>query len=173
MRRANFESKETVMKTFEQLIQYMCGTFLRLFHCENKKTVDELSKFVKFALIGFTNTALSYALNVAVLLLLKPWQVSWDYIAGNIISFALSVLWSWYWNSRVVFRPNSADERLPLRTLLKSYAAYAVTGIFLNNVLSWVWIMKLSISKYAAPLINLCISVPLNFILHRFWIYED
>jgi putative flippase GtrA len=37
---------------------------------------------------------------------------------------------------------------------------------------SWVWINVFGISKYVAPLINLVISIPLNFIINKFWAFR-
>ncbi|MDY4170537.1 MAG: GtrA family protein [[Ruminococcus] gnavus] len=45
--------------------------------------------------------------------------------------------------------------------------------MLLNNVLSTFWIYTLGMSKYLAPLINLVISVPINFLLNKFWAYKD
>ena len=56
-------------------------------------------QFVKFGMVGLSNTLLSYILNVMVLLILMPFSVSWDFFAGNIVGFVLSVLWSFYWNT--------------------------------------------------------------------------
>ena len=127
---------------------------------------------MKFALVGVTNTLLSYVLNIAVLYLLEPLALSWDYVAGNVVAFVLSVLWSFYWNRRFVFQKEKTTLRTELLMLLKTYAAYALTGILLNNLLSWLWIVRFGISKYVAPLINLVISVPLNFVINKFWTFS-
>ena len=47
------------------------------------------------------------------------------------------------------------------------------TGIILANVLSFVWINILGISKYIAPLINLIVSVPVNFFMNKLWAYKS
>lgn len=52
-------------------------------------------------------------------------------------------------------------------TLVKTYLSYGFIGIILNNILPWLWIGVFGISKYVAPLINLIISVPLNFIINK------
>lgn len=138
---------------------------------------DRLTKtvvqFIKFSIVGVSNTAISYLLNVAVLFLLQPYQVIWDYIAGNIISFILSVLWAFYWNNRMVFTVEQGNNRSIWKTLLKTYIAYGFTGIILNNILSWLWISVIGISKYIAPLINLIFSVPLNFIINKLWTFKS
>ena len=127
-----------------------------------KKTVGQ---FIKFGIVGLSNTILSYAINVAVLFILKDKNLRWDYIAGNIISFGLSILWSFYWNNKYVFKKQEGEKRSIGKALLKTYIAYGFTGILLNNILSWIWIDKLSVSKYIAPILNLIISVPLNFVI--------
>lgn len=130
-------------------------------------------QFVKFGIVGVSNTIIGYVLNVLVLWLLKNCDLSWDYIVGNIVSFALSVLWSFYWNNRFVFTVQEGKQRKLGRALLKTYMAYGVTGIVLNNVLSFLWINVAGISKYIAPIINLVISVPVNFLLNKFWAFRS
>ena len=132
-----------------------------------------LIQFIKFGIVGLSNTAISYLLNVGVLLVLRDAGLSWDYIAGNVIAFLLSVLWSFYWNNKYVFAQDGGAERVWWKALLKTYLCYGFTGILLNNVLSWIWITKLGISKFAAPLINLIISVPLNFMLNKLWAFQS
>ena len=131
-----------------------------------------LAQFIKFGLVGVTNTAVSYVLNVLVLLALQNANVEWDYIAGNVVAFVLSVLWSFYWNNRLVFTQQEGHRRIWWKALLKTYLCYGLTGIVLNNLLSWLWIAKLGISKFIAPLFNLVISVPLNFILNKLWAFR-
>ena len=134
--------------------------------------MQSLVQFVKFGLVGVTNTAVSYVVNILVLKLLQPYHLSWDYVAGNVVAFVLSVLWSFYWNNKYVFRKGEGQKRNLGKALLKTYVAYGLTGIVLANVLSWVWINVFGISKYVAPLVNLVISIPLNFIINKFWAFR-
>lgn len=149
----------------------------------NKKSINEnvstfciktgLLQFIKFGIVGISNTLISYGLNVLILLVLRPFQVPWDFVLGNIVSFLLSVLWSFYWNNRFVFTVKDRESRKLGRALIKSYISYGFTGIILNNFLSWLWISVFGISKYIAPLINLLISVPVNFIMNKFWAFKS
>ena len=143
----------------------------RLARLENGRLAP-LVQFVKFGLVGVTNTAVSYVINILVLKLLQPYHLSWDFVAGNVVAFVLSVLWSFYWNNKYVFRKGEGQTRNLGRALLKTYVAYGLTGIVLANVLSWVWINVFGISKYVAPLINLVVSIPLNFIINKFWAFK-
>ena len=58
-------------------------------------------------------------------------------------------------------------------TLLKTYLAYGFTGIVLNNTLSWIWIEQFGVSKFIAPLINLIVSIPVNFYINKFWTFKN
>lgn len=144
----------------------------RLFRisCEQRQ-IDAVVQFLEFCAVGVTNTLISYGLNVLVLLLLKPFAVSWDYLAGNIVAFILSVLWSFYWNNKYVFRENQGQRKL-WKALLKTYISYSFTGLILSNLVSYVSIEWLGVSKFIAPLINLVISVPINFLINKFWAFK-
>ena len=140
---------------------------------QDDTTVEGLVQFVKFGRVGVTNTVISYVINVIVLWLMEPLNISWDYFVGNIIAFILSVLWSFYWNNKYVFTLENGKNRSLFKALLKTYISYGFTGIILNNILSWFWISVLSISKYVAPIINLIASVPINFIMNKFWAFKE
>ena len=161
------------MERIEGWIRTAIAAFFRLLHIPLKEnTLQSLVQFVKFGLVGVTNTAVSYVVNILVLKLLQPYHLSWDYVAGNVVAFLLSVLWSFYWNNKYVFRKGEGQKRNLGKALLKTYVAYGLTGIVLANVLSWVWINVFGISKYVAPLVNLVISIPLNFIINKFWAFR-
>lgn len=161
------------MGLIDRWLLVLCGTILKILHLErNPYRIQNLMQFVKFGIVGASNTALSYVLNIAVLLLLKSKNLWWDYIAGNLVAFIVSVAWSFFWNSRFVFHQKSSSIRERLITLFKTYLAYGFTGIVLNNILSWIWIEKLAVSKFIAPLINLIVSVPVNFLINKFWTFK-
>ncbi len=129
-------------------------------------------QFIKFGIVGVSNTILSYLINVAALLVLAPFHISWDYFAANIIAFILSVAWSFFWNNKYVFKARDGEKRNIWTALAKTYVSYAVTGLLLANILSYIWIDLIGISKYIAPLLNLVISVPVNFLLNKLWAFK-
>lgn len=162
------------MKPFEAWIQRAIAWVFRLLHLPlGDDMLQTLTQFIKFGIVGVSNTVVSYVVNVAVLTLLKPYGLSWDYVAGNLVAFALSVLWSYHWNSRYVFTADGDKPRNGALTLLKTYVSYGFTGILLTNVLSYVWINVFGISKYVAPLINLVVSIPLNFVINKLWAFKS
>ena len=154
-------------------IRKVVETLLKLVHLDDRQElVTSLVQFVKFGLVGATNTLLSYAINVLVLKLLQQYNLSWDFIAANVIAFVISVAWSFHWNNKYVFTSPNDHKRNKWTALLKTYISYGFTGIILTNILSYVWIDLLHISKYIAPLINLVISIPLNFVINKLWAFR-
>lgn len=133
-------------------------------------------QFVKFALVGVTNTLMSTFINWGTLLLLDQLGgfEGIDKYIGNTVAFILSVLWSYMLNSKFVFKESEdSEKRVWWKTLLKTYAAYAFTGLGLSNIISWLCVDVWGISKYIAPLINLVISVPINYVMNKFWAYRQ
>ena len=131
-----------------------------------------LLQFIKFCIVGISNTAVSYVVNLLTLKMLKPYAFSKDYMIANTIAFILSILWSFYWNNRFTFA-TKPDKISILKMLLKAYIAYAFTGIIVNNILSYIWIDMLLIPKTIAPLINSIIGIPVNFLTNKFWVFSE
>ena len=158
----------------EEKLNRMIRRILAAFRIRlGERVIQSIGQFVKFGLVGLTNTLVSYLLNILTLKILEPYQWAYDYVAANAVAFILSVLWSFYWNNRFVFTIREGEKRNLFRTLLKTYAAYSLTGVVMTNILSYVWIDILGISKYIAPILNLVISVPVNFILNKKWAYRQ
>ena len=73
--------------------------------------LDDIYQFIKFIIVGLSNTVVGYIANIVTLILLKDYNVGWDYFAGNISSFIFGVLWSYYWNSKYVFKTAKGEKR--------------------------------------------------------------
>ena len=82
------EFAKIVWNRLERLLYFI---FVKLLHLTFlDKNWAGFMQFVKFGMVGLSNTLLSYILNVMVLLILMPFSVSWDFFAGNIVGFAYS-----------------------------------------------------------------------------------
>ena len=91
---------------------------------------------------------------------------------SNTIAFIISVLVSFLLNSRFVFTLEEGQSRNFWKALMKSYLSYGFTGIILNNLLAYLWVNVLGISKFIAPLISLIIAIPINFIMNKLWAFK-
>ncbi len=163
-----------MMQKLRNLAEISLKKFFGIFGRElSDEQCNAWMQFVMFGLVGVSNTVVSYVINVLTLLFLRRMNLSWDFVIGNAAAFLLSVLWSFYWNGRYVFARKRRQDRKLGRTLLKTYISYGFTGIILNNALSFIWIVCLHISKYIAPVLNLFLSIPLNFFMNKLWVYKE
>ena len=124
-------------------------------------------QFIKFGIVGFSNTIISYAVYFFCV-----W-IGMHYQLANIVGFIISVLNAYYWSSRFVFVKQTGEERGLVSSLIKTFVAYSFTGIALSAILLWLLIDKMALSEYIAPLLILLITVPLNFILNKYWSFKS
>lgn len=159
----------------EGIARWCLGLMFQILHKEENETVIEgFLQFVKFGIVGVSNTLISYELYVISLMLFRKFEIfpGIDYIVAQVIQFLLSVLWSFYWNNKYVFELKSGEKRSIWKALLKTYVSYSFTGLFLSSILLVLWVQVCGISELVAPIINLLISVPLNFLINKFWAFK-
>ena len=122
-----------------------------------------IKQFTKFGLVGVSNNVIYLAIYYTFLFI-DPTL----YIVGNTVGFIVSVLNSYYWNNKYVFQKSDQGH---LKTLSKTFMAYGSTFV-LGTILLFVMVDMLGVSKYLAPIINLIITIPLNFLINRFWAFK-
>lgn len=167
---------EKIWSIIQSIVEWCLKLIFRILHKElTGSVIDGFMQFVKFGIVGISNTVISYVVYLAVLFFLQGMGglPKADYFIANVLAFILSVLWSFYWNNKYVFKEEEGVKRSIWKTLLKTYMSYAFSGLILTNVLSLLWIEVLHISKVIAPLINLVVSVPLNFVMNKFWAFRE
>ena len=160
--------------SLNKIIETIVDKILSITGNKNENLRNSIVQFIKFGIVGVSNTLISYILYVAVLLLLKQASIlqNVNYLVAQFVAFVLSVLWSFYWNNRMVFVLEENQTRNIWKALLKTYISYSFTGIFLNSALLVLWVQVFHISEFIAPIINLLVSVPLNFIINKFWAFR-
>lgn len=131
-----------------------------------------IRQFISFGIIGALNTALSYGItNFCYYCLGLHEQIS------NLINFVITVFISYLLNSRFVFSADESEherrEQKWYMALFKVYASYAFTELLLMGILLFVQERLFGIPHYIATLINLIVTVPINFVLNKFWAYRD
>jgi len=125
-----------------------------------------LTQFIKFSIVGLSNTLISYGVYAGLTYIGVP------YVLASVIGFVVSVLNSFFWNNRYVFKKNDGEQRNPWWTLAKTFLAYAGTGLILSNILLVLFVEKMGVSKYLAPILSLVITIPLNFVINKFWSFR-
>lgn len=140
---------------------------LALLHAQNKEEFLQLFiQFLKFGLVGLSNTAVSMGVYYVFL-----WINSDLYMLGSILGTILSIANAFFWNDRFVFTGNQRDAKSVLKRLGKTYVSYGGTSL-LSTALLWIEVSALGISKVIAPVVNLIVTIPLNFIINKFWTFR-
>lgn len=158
---------------------------------ENKNKKGTFLQFIKFGLVGVFNTLVNQIIFMVLV------NLGLHYIVASIIGFIISVLNAYFWQTRFVFKEDkTAEKRVWWQVLLKTYAAYAFTGLLLNNLLLILWIDVIKIEQLTppltgfvnniginidnrelatdiAPLLNMVVNVPINFLINKFWAYRQ
>lgn len=132
-----------------------------------------LLQFTRFGFVGLSGTILGYLIYLVVLALLHAMEgaVRFDYLIGNVVSWALGVLWNFYWNRKYVFTDSSKQVSW-IPALVKTYISYAFSGLIISNVLSLLWVEVLEIDRLWAPILNLSVTVPTNYLLNKLWAFR-
>ena len=148
---------------FEKTLRKIITPILHIFHIEltDEKWL-EIIRFIKFCLVGVSNTAISLGIYYIFIFINQDL-----YIIGNAVGFIISVLNSYILNSKFVFKKTSEKSK----TLIKTYIAYG-TNLVIGTILLYLFVDIIKISEIIAPLINLCITIPLNYILNKKWVMK-
>lgn len=131
------------------------------------KLKNLIIQFVKFGIVGAINTVLSYGITN-----LCFYVFNWHAQVSNIIAFVITVFISFILNGKFVFNETGEKQNF-WKSLIKVYASYSITGLFLTAILLYVEEQLLGIPHYIATLMNLVVTIPVNFILNKFWAYKQ
>ena len=166
-----FSIVKTFWKQIKIIIRFVVEDVAKIHITEDKW--NGLFQFIKFGIVGISNTVISYIIFLLALLFFQYFRVfaKTDYLIGQFCGFVVSVLWSFTLNRKFVF--SDGEEKSPwFRALLKTYASYALTGLIISPGLSALCVEFLRIPKVIAPIVSLLITVPLNFILNKYWAFK-
>ncbi len=119
---------------------------------------------MKFGVVGISNTVISYC-SYAFLTYLGIY-----YVIANVIGFIFSVTNSFILNNKYVFKSN--EKRNLITSFFKTIIAYASTGLVLNNFLLIILVEVFHISEYIAPIFVLIVTIPLNFVINKYWSFR-
>lgn len=139
----------------------------KIFHIETKEDLGALLvQVIKFGVVGLSNTFVSMAVYYVILFINADW-----YMVGNVLGAALSIANAFFWNDRFVFKGNAKDIRSKLQRLIKTYVSYGGTSL-LSIVLLWIEVNLFSVSRVIAPVVNLFVTIPLNFVINKLWTFK-
>lgn len=151
-------------KYTEKIIIFIFRKFKGISPQEN--TTMQIIQFLKFCIVGLSNTLISY---VAYAILL---HFGAHYLLASIVGFILSVCNAFFLNDKYVFVSSNDNDRSRISAFIKCVLSYAGTGLILNNLLLIFWVEFFHFPEICGPIINLLITIPLNFILNKIWAFK-
>lgn len=149
-----------------------------------------MKQFLKFGMIGLFNSMINYIIYALCI------RIEMHYVLANIISFMIVIFIAYLLQEKFVFKKNREDkQQIWWKVLIKTYMSYAFTGLILTNILSILWLDIIKISnllkplyqlskdffmwqdeytfaKYFVPFLNAFITLPINFVLNKYWTYR-
>lgn len=159
--------KKEAWLLFERIMRVVMTKVLGIFGMELKdETWEKFMQFVKFCIVGVSNFLISYV--IYSILVLRGYSKEFS----NLMGFLISVLNSYYWNSRYVFKETEPKQRSWIKSLLKTYMSYLFSGLVLTELLLILWVDILGIPQLLAPILSLFITTPVNFIANKLWAFR-
>ena len=122
---------------------------------------NSLTQFIKFSLVGVSNTMVGFG---AYYLL---YYCGVYYLIASIASWLISVFNAFYWNNKYVFQSGSSWWK----TLFRTYISYGAS-LIVSTLMMYVLVEFIHVSPVIAPIICLLITIPLNFLLNKFWAFK-
>lgn len=122
-----------------------------------------IRQFIRFGLVGLSNTAISLAIYYLFVFIDKDL-----YLLGNTVGFVVSVLNSYYWSNKYVFQKSEKGHAKPL---IKTYLSYGITFLIGTGLL-FSLVTYLHVPETIAPLIILVVTIPMNFLLNKYWSFK-
>lgn len=125
------------------------------------KNRETAVQFIKFGIVGISNTAIGLGTYYFFL------YIGCHYMVANVLSWLISVFNAYFWNNRYVFK----NEVAWIRSLVKTYLSYGLS--FLSGcVCLYALVEWMGISDKIAPLLTLLLTIPMNFLLNKFWTFR-
>lgn len=125
---------------------------------------SRFGQFVKFGIVGCSNTIINLAVYYLCLYL------GAHYLAAYTLGFLVSVCNAFFWNNMYVFK-NKRETSL-FRAFIKVFVSYGASFL-LSILLIGILVEMLDISSVLAPILKMIITVPLNFALVKIWAFRD
>lgn len=122
-------------------------------------------QFIKFGIVGVSNTLISLIVYY-IFLFIDPGL----YLIGNAVGFAVSTFNAYFWNNKFVFKKGKKEKNIAV--IVKTYISYGAS-FFVSEGLMYVLVDILEVSKMIAPIAILFVTVPLNFLLNKLWVYGN
>ena len=122
-------------------------------------------QFFKFGIVGVSNNIVALAVYYLFIWFHDSTLMA---LVGQTAGWFVGVANSFLWNWKFVFKES---REIWWRALIKMYLGYGV-GLLVALFLTYAQVEWLGISTLVVPLVNLAVTVPMNFMISKFWTFR-
>lgn len=117
-------------------------------------------QFIKFALVGCSNSLVCLVVCYVVLLGLGEKQ----YLLGQTLGYIAAIFNSFFWNNKYVFSDHKGNKKAAFG---KMCACNVIVYVLQMGVL-YLLVDIMIVSEWIAPVLTIVIALPVNFLLNKF-----
>lgn len=129
--------------------------------------IPSLKQFIKFALVGFSNTITDFI--VYYLLTRLIFWFGHYYLVANMISFTVAVTQSFFINKRWTFRQTGNDN---FRRQYVKFFLVNLLALSVNQFLFYLLVETAQLHDLFAKVLLVISNVLINFTLAKFWVFK-
>lgn len=122
-----------------------------------------LVQFVKFSLVGTSNTLVDFAV-FSVLL----YGFGLHYLSANVASFTTATTWSYILNRRWTFRARHGKVHVQYF----KFILVSIVGLGLNTLILFLLVERAHLAKIIAKALAVLIVLGWNFPINRHWTFR-
>jgi putative flippase GtrA len=119
-------------------------------------------QFVKFGIVGVSNTLLNFAVYTLLLKVFGVW-----YLAASAIGFSLGAVNGFLLNRRWTFEGHVGDALTPVR-----WGVVQGCGLGLNEVLLYLWVGVVGVDKLVGQALAIVVVTTVTFLANRAWTFR-
>jgi putative flippase GtrA len=138
------------------------GTTIRLPGAAGRLSAPVLVQFVKFGIVGVSNTVLAFAIYTVLLKVFGVW-----YLAASAIGFVVGAVNGFLLNRRWTFAGHVGDSLTPVR-----WGVVQGCGLALNEGLLYLFVDGVNIEKLLGQACATVIVTVITFFVNRAWTFR-
>jgi putative flippase GtrA len=121
-----------------------------------------LIQFIKFGIVGISNTLLTLAVYTLLLKVFGVW-----YLGASAIGFVAGTINSFLLNRRWTFRGHVGDSLTPVR-----WTVVQCTGLAINEGLLYVFVNNAGLDKLVSQILATAVVTVTTFVANRAWTFR-
>ena len=121
-----------------------------------------LVQFIKFGIVGVSNTLIAFAVYTLLLKVFGVW-----YLAASAIGFMLGAVNGFLLNRRWTFSGHVGDALTPVR-----WAVVQGCGLGLNEGLLYLWVAVVGLDKLVGQAFTIAVVTTATFFANRAWTFR-